>query len=187
MRLVFWLTVALTTGAASGCVRHVAVADERELAAMGEPPPGSVDVNIIADDRRVWQVYAGDTFACATPCARRFSTTQDFTLESRRDSLYLPELGIEAVQARRAMVVVEDSNGGKKANGIVFTTLGGMGVVTGIPLIAVGCSNVAERGGLCTAGLITGGVSALLTAGAIWLIVDSLPKLRVLPVLLGAR
>ena len=57
-------------------------------------------------------------------------------------------------------------------------------VVTGITLGAVGC--FSDRDGMCTAGQITGLAGAVVTAGAIWLIRRSLPRVRIDPLASGA-
>src|SRR5919197_164713 len=75
------------------------------------------------------------------------------------DELYVHSLGLEAIQARRAMLVAEGGCYDKRVNGIVFTSFGGMGMVTAITLAAVGCSDLQRRAGVCTAGLITGAVA----------------------------
>jgi hypothetical protein len=67
---------------------------------------------------------------------------------------------------------------GAYVTGIVFTTLGGMALATGITLTAVGCSS-DDRRGMCIAGLITGGVGGVVTAGSILLMVKSLPQVRI--------
>jgi hypothetical protein len=90
-------------------------------------------------------------------------------------------LGLEALQTRHALVSAEGTCDGKYVTGLVFTTFGGMAAVVAITLTAVGCSDIQERGGMCTAGLITG-VSLPITAGAIWMMIDGLPKAHVLPV-----
>jgi hypothetical protein len=176
--MVFALSASL-----GGCARRV-VTLETPLEQMTPVPPGMVDVNITSDDRRVWDVYSGDVKLCQTPCSQRLAADQDLLLKSppRGPRLYLPDLGPEAIAARRAVVVAEYTRKGERAAGITFTALGGMGLVVGITLTAVGCSDVAERGGMCTAGLIVGGISAALTTGAIILIVDALAKVHVLPV-----
>jgi hypothetical protein len=162
------------------CVRRVVVADPQELA--NEIPPGLVDVKIVSDDLHPWSVSSGDAPLCTTPCTSRVGAAQDLLLRSGRYTLYLPDLGPDVAVAQRAVVIAEGASRGERTNGIVWTTFGGIGLVTGITLTAVGCSDTDSRGGTCVAGLITGGASALLTAAAIWMIVDALPKAHVIPV-----
>jgi hypothetical protein len=57
-----------------------------------------------------------------------------------------------------------------------------MAVVTGISLAAVGCGDSAmASSGMCTAGGTTLAIGSLVTAGAIWLITESLPKAELVP------
>ncbi len=170
----------------AGCVRRAVVA---EAEALGEDvPPGMVDVNFASEDQRAWNVYAGDAQVCQTPCGQRIAATDSITLElGNGHGVFLHDVGPDAIAARRAVVVAQGPNRGEQVSGITFTTLGGMGMVVGTVLTAVGCSDTARRAGMCTAGLIVGGVSTALTAFAIWLIVDALPKAFVLPVEVKAR
>lgn len=172
-------SVALILGLA-GCAHYAIEVDP----AVGqvEVPAGKVDVNVVADDDVTWSVYGTGQAPCLTPCPLRLEATRGLTLESPRGyTVSLGTLGEAAIRARRALVVAQPPSEAKRVNGIVFTSLGGMGLVTGIALSAVGCSNVQARGGLCTAGLITGGVTGLLTAAAIFLILDSVPQADVVP------
>jgi hypothetical protein len=150
------------------------------------PPPGMVQVDVISTfDEQSWDVYAGDVHLCTTPCSQWLDPMQSLRLEARgtpRDWIRVPALGVEALESGSAVVVATGSHRGKYVNGIVFTTLGGMGVVVGITFTAVGCSDLERRGGLCTAGLITGGASLPLTAFALWMLIDSAPHAEVFPV-----
>lgn len=178
MRLMVSLFIACFL---TGCFRYAL--RPHDLPAGSEPPEGMVQVNVVAlDERYVWDVYTGDTKVCSTPCAPVVKGQTDLLLESRYGELYLPELGDEIIDARHALLVIEGPSRAKKVNGIVFTTLGGMGVVTSIALTAVGCSNLERRGGLCTGGLITGAASLPLTALALWMLIDSGPHAHLAPV-----
>lgn len=172
----------------TGCVRHVLRHDGGSEQLGTDPPPGKVAVNVVsADDSLRWEVIAGREVACVTPCTRWFDAKQGLLLRSQEgDVAELPDFGAEAVHARRALVVAEGTWYGKRVNGIVFTTIGGMGVVTAITLSAVGCSD-PERAGMCTAGLITGAAAVPLTAVALWMLIDSGPKAHVLPVFRSGR
>lgn len=165
--------------ALTGCMRRVVVQEE-----LGEePPPGTVALHAVSDDERVWELQAGNV-VCATPCTERVDAASTLLLRSNAgDRLYVPNLLEESLESRRLLLVAEGRHRGKQVNGIVFTTLGGMGVVVGITFTAVGCGDFERRPGTCTAGLITGGVSALLTAGALWMLLDSFPKAHIFPVL----
>ena len=178
MRLLAPLFVACFL---TGCFRYAL--RPHDLPPGREPPAGMVEVNVASlDERYVWDVYTGDTKLCSAPCAPVVKAQTDLLLESRYGELYLPELGDEVVDARHALLVIEGPSRAKKVNGIVFTTLGGMGLVTAIALSAVGCSDIDRRGGLCTGGLITGAASLPLTAFALWMLIDSGPHAHLVPV-----
>jgi hypothetical protein len=76
-----------------------------------------------------------------------------------------------------ASVTTHDLSTGMYATGITFTTLGGMALVTGITLTAIGCSS--DRSGLCTAGLISGGAGIATTLGGVWLMRAALPRVQI--------
>ena len=183
MRALTLVVALLLSSVLPGCIRRVAVSPSAEDGPVEEPPPGMVAVSIVSEyEEQVWDVYAGRDRVCTTPCRQSFSPRQHLVLKSREgDKLFVPGVGREAQQARHAIVVAEGTSYAKYVNGIVFTTLGGMGVVTAITLTAVGCSEARERAGMCTAGLITGGASVPLTAFALWMLLDSGPKVHVLP------
>lgn len=151
-----------------------------------EPPPGMAQVDVVsAFEEQTWDLYAGEDYLCTTPCTQWVDPLRPLRLNARgkpRDRIRLPGLGVEALEARNAVLLATGSCEGKFVNGLVFTTFGGMGTVVAITLTAVGCSDVERRGGMCNAGLITGAVSVPLTAFAIWLLVDSAPRADVLPV-----
>ena len=90
----------------------------------------------------------------------------------------MPGLG-EAARAGAVRLVAHERSQGEFATGIVFTAFGGMGVATGISLLGVGCGTGRET--LCHAGLWTLFSSALVTAGAIGMILDSAPRAEVAP------
>ena len=166
----------------AGCV-HRAVRVPSE--ALAEPPPeGKVAVTVTADaDGSTWLMKDG-TGVCDLPCARTLDPHEGFRVQSSAGEVVeVQSVAAHLPGARRAMVVAEGVNEGERVNGIVFTTLGGMGDVVAITLTAVGCSDTAKRGGMCAAGLITAAVTVPLTIVSIWMIVDSAPKAHVLPVI----
>ena len=124
-----------------------------------------------------WDVRIDNNAVCSTPCALSIPPMRYITLhaqEGTRDRLADEDLppGDVVVQAKpRAQ--------GAFAAGVTFTTLSGMGLVTGITLTAVGCST--DRRGMCNAGLITGGVSAVGLYLSIDLLRRSLPRIQVGP------
>ena len=183
MRALTLLVPLFLSSVLPGCIRRVAVPPSPEEGPVQEPPPGMVAVGIVSEyEEQTWDVYTGGEMVCTTPCTQWVGPRQPLVLKSRNgDKLFIPGVGREALKARHAVLVAEGTSYGKYVNGIVFTTLGGMGLVTGITFTAVGCSQVQKRGGMCTAGLITGGVSVPVTAFALWMLLDSSPKAHVLP------
>lgn len=171
--------------ALTGCVRRAIIPTPPQEQPREEPPEGMVEVNVVSEyDDQVWDMHAGGNVVCTTPCTQWLGAGQGLMLKSRDgDRLYLPDLGVEALESRHAFLIAEGTCHGKQVNGITFTTLGGMGIVTGIALTAAGCSDIERHAGMCSAGLITGGISLPLTAVAILMLIDSLPKAHVIPVL----
>lgn len=152
-----------------------------------EGPPGTVAVEFVAanaDGR--WDVYIDDEVVCSTPCSRWVSPSRPILLRARTerffappDRVQLPGLG-EHAAAGSLQVQAHPTSLGKLTTGITFTGFGGMATLTGITLTAVGCA-AGRSEGMCTGGLISLGVGSLVTAGAIWLILDAAPRAEILP------
>lgn len=139
------------------------------------PPPGSTQATFVSTSSDGWEVLLDRQPACATPCSMYVPPMRYVTLRSRSRVLldigYLPQ-GSVVVRGRPL-------SEGAYAGGIVGTTFAGMGLVTGITLTAVGCATDRDR--MCTAGLITGGVSAVGLYLSIKLMQSAVPKAEVLP------
>lgn len=178
------LTVSLLVLVNTACVKRVVTSPPDMPAPPADAPANAVGVHFDSDrDGRQWQVLAGNQPPCLTPCSLWVDPSQTVNLRSSAgDGLFIDTLDLELQGARHAVVVVEGKHRGEQVNGIVFTALGGMGMLTGITLAAVGCADVQRRGGMCTAGLITAGITAPLTAVSIWMIIDSNPKAHFFPV-----
>ena len=115
--------------------------------------------------------------ACATPCSIYVEPNRFVTLRSFERSPVLLDVGY----LPQGSVVVQGKpyESGKHAAGITFTALSGAALVTGITLTSVGCAT--DRDGMCTAGLITGGVGAVGLYLSIQLMRSAIPKADVLP------
>ena len=185
MRALALIAPLLLLTTLSGCVRRVVtVAADEAQQPVEEAPPGMVDVHFVSDDDALaWSVSSGGEALCTTPCTKRVRTSASLFFRTQDEGVYAPKLIDVAPQARRAVMVVEGSSSGEFVNGVTFTTLGGMGIIIGITLTAAGCSNLDKHAGMCTAGLITGGVSVPLTVASILMLLDSFPKVHVLPVM----
>lgn len=169
--------------AAPGCVARRVIAGPQGAKPAEEPPPGMVEVDFVSEYyQQSWKVYSGGKLACKTPCTQWVHAGEPLILVSNdRERVEVFDLGDEALQTRHALVSAEGTCDGKYVTGLALTTFGGMGAVVAIALTAIGCSDLQERGGMCTAGLITG-VTLPITAGAIWMMIDGLPKAHILPV-----
>ncbi len=139
------------------------------------PPPGSTPATFTSASSEPWQVLIDRHPACETPCSIYVPPMRFVTLRSRDHVL------LEIGMLPPTPVVVRGTHlaSGAYAGGIVGTTFAGMGVVTGITLTAVGCAT--DHRGMCTAGLITGGVSAVGLYLSIRLLQSAVPKAEVLP------
>lgn len=151
-----------------------------------ETPAGMVRVDLVATNPSTrWDVYYDDEVICSTPCTRFLDPSRPLLLRARDrgyggrpDAVVVPDL--EAWAGRGGVqVAARPTSHGKMATGIVFTTFGGMAVVTGITLTSIGCAGSDRSTGMCTAGLISLVAGGAVTAGSISLIVDSLPKAEI--------
>jgi hypothetical protein len=140
------------------------------------PAPGA-RVDFMSSGAMQFDVYVDQQPACSTPCSLNLDPSRWVTMRSRERRPLRLDVG--NVGHGDTVVVAEPMSTGAFATGVTFTTLGGMAVVTGITLTAVGCGG--DRDGMCTAGLITGGSGLVVTAGAIWLIQKSMPRLKIGP------
>jgi hypothetical protein len=145
------------------------------------PPPGAVRATFVSSSPLRWDVTLDQIPACATPCTLWVAPLQYVSMRSQeRDSV---RLDVGNIPRSDVLVTAEPLSRGAYATGIVFVTFGGMAVVTGITLTAVGCAT--DRSGMCTAGLITGGAGIAMTAGSIYLMKQALPRARVVPAISG--
>jgi hypothetical protein len=150
-----------------------------------EGPPGTIQVDLVsANPSARWDVYYDDEVICSTPCSRWLDPSRPLLFRSRdrgafgggSERIQVRDLEPHA-QAGAVQVQAHPTSNGKMATGITFTSLGGMAVVTGIALTAIGCGG--DRAGLCTGGLVTLGAGAAVTSGAISLIYDALPRAEI--------
>jgi len=153
-----------------------------------EGPAGTVRVDLLSATASTrWDVYYDDQVICTTPCSRYLDPVRPIFLRARedgpggRDRIRVLDV-LDAAGDGAVQVQAHPTSYGKLATGITFTTFGGMAVVSGISLAAIGCSGgQTASSGMCTAGGTTLAIGSLLTAGAIWLITDSLPRADLVP------
>jgi hypothetical protein len=153
-----------------------------------EGPAGTVRVDLLSATANArWDVYYDDQVICTTPCSRYLDPARPIFLRTREDGPGGPDRirvrdVLDAAGDGAVQVQAHPTSYGKLATGITFTTFGGMAVVTGVSLAAIGCSGgQTASSGMCTAGGTTLAIGSLLTAGAIWLITDSLPRADLVP------
>jgi hypothetical protein len=147
-------------------------------------PTGTVKVKFLpVRPNQEWEVMVGDRSVCKTPCERWVDPAMPYTLKydpgffQRNEYLDVPDLRAHQ-SSERVMVRGEPRNTGEFVSGIMATALGGMAVLTGTALTAVGCS----RGtGMCTAGLITLPIGLVAVIPGIWMILDSKGTVQVTP------
>ncbi len=151
-------------------------------------PAGTVRVDLLsATANSRWDVYYDDQVICTTPCSRYLDPARPIFLRAREDGpggpdkIRLRDL-LDAAGDGAVQVQAHPTSYGKLATGITFTTFGGMAVVTGISLTAIGCGGgTLASGGMCRAGGTTLALGSFVTAGAIWLITEALPKAELFP------
>ena len=112
---------------------------------------------------------------CSTPCSGPLYPQQFVTLHSREPRPVLLEVGY--LPPGDFAVTARPLRNGMYAGGIVATTLGGMALAIGITFTAVGLAK--DRGGMTTAGLITGAAGVVAIPGGIYLMLQGVPSVSV--------
>jgi hypothetical protein len=149
------------------------VGPEAPAAAPGGPAP--TRATFISTSSQQWEVVVDDQAMCGTPCSGPLFPLQFVVLRSQEARPVLLEVG--RLPPGDLIVSGKPLQEGKYAGGIVATTFGGMAIAVGITLTAVGLAK--DRGGMTTAGLITGAAGALTLPGGIYLMMTALPSARV--------
>jgi len=151
-----------------------------------EGPPGTVKVDFVsADANSRWDVYADDVVICTTPCERYVSAERPLMLRAREEAFMAGPDKVSVLNLLqhsgegRLQLQAHHTARGELATGITFTSLAGMGVLTGVTLTGVGYG--MGESGMGKAGLITLAVSVPATLGSIWLILDSRARAEVVP------
>jgi hypothetical protein len=146
-------------------------------------PVGTVKVKFLpVRAEQEWNVVVGDRTICKTPCERWLDPAMPYTLKydpglfQKNELLDVPDL---RGQGERVMVRSEPRSTGEFVGGILLSTFGGLGIVTGTALTAAGCAS--GDSGVCTAGLVTLPAGLVLLAPGVWMIVDSKGTVRITP------
>jgi hypothetical protein len=154
-----------------------------------EGPPGTVKVDVVsANAISRWDVYYDDEVICTTPCTRWLDPAHPIFLRSREerflrtaDKVRVLDLA-DYADSGAVQLHAHPTAEGKLATGISFTALGGTAVFAGLALAAIGCGDgTFSSAGMCSGGLTTFGTGALVTASAVWLILDALPRAELRP------
>ncbi|MDX2091136.1 MAG: hypothetical protein SFX73_24965 [Kofleriaceae bacterium] len=143
------------------------------------PPPGATQATFVSTNSDGWDVLIDQQPACGTPCSIYVPPMRFVTLRARSQERNRVLLEVGYLPQGSVVVRGKPLSQGAYAGGIVGTTFAGLGLVTGISLTAVGCAT--DHDGMCTAGLITGGVSAVGLYLSIKLLQSAVPKAEVLP------
>jgi hypothetical protein len=153
-------------------------------AVVDRGPAGTVKVKFLpVRAEEEWEVVVGDRPLCKTPCERWVDPAMPYTLKydpgfwRRNEYIEVPDLRPHAAE-ERLEVRAEPRNTAAFVGGLLITTFGGLGVLTGSTLTAVGCS---KGGGMCTAGLITLPIGLVALVPGIWMIIDSKGTVRITP------
>ncbi len=141
-------------------------------------PPGTVKVSFVAGEGGAkWSVQVGDRKLCDTPCERWVDPVMPYTMRSEAGFLQkdnvadVPDLR-QQLGSGPFVVRAHPRSIAALAGGVTATTFGGLGFAAGVTLMTVGCGS-SEHKSMCTAGAITVPVGGLVTAGGIYLIVNS--------------
>jgi len=149
-----------------------------------EGPPGTVRADFLsASANGRWDVFIDDQAVCTTPCTKFVDPNRPVLLRAREGSsrISLTTLGDSAAVGGAVQLQAHPREGGELATGITFVSLGGLGVLSGISLMGVGCRDGLSSGE-CYGGLITLVTSGALTWLSVWLIGDSAPRADILGV-----
>jgi hypothetical protein len=145
------------------------------LLVLAGPARAETRATFLSTTSEAWDVAVDGEVVCATPCTQPLAPHQFIVLRSQEARPILLEVG--RLPPGDLVVTGKPLEGGKYAGGIVATTLGGMALVTGITLSAVGLAT--DRNGMSLAGFISGGVGALTTVGGIYLMLTAVPTFSV--------
>lgn len=110
-------------------------------------------------------------FVCAAPCKADIpgGTPLRATITGHEDEPYDFVLSNDA--GREIEIVARRGGRGALAGGIVMTSIGGLTALVGLVLTAISFADIRDEQAIRTAGLVTLGIGAGLTAGGVTMIV----------------
>jgi hypothetical protein len=139
------------------------------------PEQAPTRATFISTSALAWEVVVDGQPMCVTPCSGPLFPLQFVVLRSEESRPVLLEVG--RLPPGNLIVSGKPLQEGMYAGGIVATTLGGMALVVGITLSAVGLAK--DRNGMTTGGLISGGAGLLAIPGGIYLMFNAVPSVSV--------
>jgi hypothetical protein len=138
-------------------------------------PQAPTRATFVSTSSQQWDVVVDGQPICGTPCTGPLFPLQHVSMHSHEPRPVVLDVG--RLPPGDLIVSATPLNEGMYAGGIVATTFGGMALAVGITFTAVGLAK--DRGGMTTAGLITGGAGAVTLGGGIYLMLRALPNIRV--------
>ncbi len=172
--LITFEAAALAQTAAEGAAPAPAEPiPEGPAAAPG--PAAPTRATFVSTSSEQWDVTVDQQPMCATPCSLQLFPYQFATLQTQEMRPVIVDVG--RLPAGDFMVTGTPPNHGMYAGGIVATSFGGMGVATGITLVAIGAAK--DRDGMFLAGLITGAAGGAALVGGIYLMFKALPSVSI--------
>ena len=140
------------------------------------PPEGTIRAAFISDEpEKTWEVVANDRVLCETPCALFVPATQKLVLRERdpawlRRAVRIQVPRLKDTGAESVIVHSRNETPTKLVLGIVGAAVGGVGLMTGTLLTAVGCREERGNTGQCVGGIITLPVAATMVAvSVVWM------------------
>ena len=140
-----------------------------------DSPSGKMPIEVLsAHTGHEWDVYSAGERLCRTPCQQFVAPGSAISMVAGRSKVELLEGMREYSHLGPVRVRAVPYDSGKNALGIVFTSFGGMGMITGGVLALAGALD-EDGPGLRNAGLYTLLPSTFLTIGGIFLMITSMP------------
>jgi hypothetical protein len=140
-----------------------------------DPATAPTRATFVSSSEAQWDVYVDQQAICSTPCTLGLSGVNFVALRTQERNPVRLDVG--TMPQGDIMVRATPLSNGMYAGGIVMTTFAGMALATGITLTAVGYGT--DRGGMQTAGLITGVSGAVGLYAGIYLMRKALPRFSI--------
>ncbi len=164
----------------------------RRLEKADQGPPGTRKVGFVSGkSSEQWDVMANGKKLCETPCVKWVNPGMPFVFHQEKSwyernvQIEVPDLRDEPTPGPIEVKAVPPSTS-ELAGGVVLTTFGGIGVLTGIALGSIGC--FGDNSSLCVAGAVSLPIGGLMLVPGIMLIAGSGSRadIRPLPSITGS-